>query len=133
MNDIPFLLFECNTSHDDNVICKGQTVILEENLTNIYSVSLITCSEYGAYSGELILNFEDNGTEKVNAVFPDMHHQIGSNYIWKGNSYDETFGRIEDAYLHFSEYLIESNAKLQKMILPNLPCSHIFGITIKHT
>ncbi|MCL2052361.1 MAG: hypothetical protein FWG91_11650 [Lachnospiraceae bacterium] len=127
--EMKFMLKNCRSVNNDNLILEGQVIYFNEK--KVLGFQIVGLSEYGSYDGEILVYFINGNVESINAIFPDVHLNLGHEVIWQGNTYDGIFKRAEQANLYVNEYfLIASGMDVVSLKLPFLPHSHIFAINV---
>lgn len=120
---------ECN---NDNILCEGQVIEVPRVIYN--TISFLECSDWGNFTGNLTINFDDNDCENIVLKFSDWYGS-GENYYqeeiaWIGENIDCKLERNKSR-IYASSYEIKSKKPIRYITLPNCPNMHIFAISLE--
>lgn len=119
---------------NDNVTCQSQTIPLTYG---IYStIMVLGCGEWGNFSENMILHFEDGESQSIELEFTDWHFSpiYGESIAWVGKNVDKNketawFNNLP-AHIFAKSYDVNYQKKIVSITLPDCPNIHIFAISM---
>ena len=119
----------------DNISCKGQEIYMPPYAIN--NIMLLGCAEWGDFTEELTLFFDDGSSKKLVVSFTDWYKNpsFGEKIALKHKAvYTSHNGILEidkyERYLFAKSYSIPFAKKIMKIKLPICPNIHIYAVSV---
>jgi hypothetical protein len=129
-----FIFKLCLNNYNDNVICMGQKILVNESYYS--GISILACSEYGTRSGKMTSTYNDNTLDEILFEASDLMVPVSDNYIvmyegkWASIENDKVVISKQPVYLYAKNYKVNKNKEMIAITLPKTPFLHIFAITL---
>jgi hypothetical protein len=119
----------------DNISCMNQLIVLERNL--YYKIAILGCCEYGTYSENIEVIYDDDSVEIVSLKYldwifmPDDENEL----IWCGKMVIKAekgyeLSQVYNVHLYAKTILVRKKIALKAIRLPDSINMHIFAITM---
>lgn len=134
LDGIDFTLVKPEKSVFDNVLCKGQTIEVEEH--DINTIYFVGFSVYGNHSEELKVHYVDGTIQKIVFGLTDwwIKPHFNERAVWQGRSVIWTKGkaRIDNNphYIYGVKLTLKRNSGVKAIELPFCENMHIFSIAV---
>lgn len=125
-------LFPDVTAINDSIVCDGQTIELPRG--SYYSLMLLGCADFGSFSEEMYVDYEDLQEQKLTLQFSNHAGSkiiYGETVMWKGkcgffNKEDESF----ESRIFGKTYFLEADKRVKGLRLPVCSNMIIFAISL---
>lgn len=119
----------------DNISCKGQEICMPPYVIN--NIMFLGCAEWGDYTEELTLFFDDDSSKKLVVRFTDWYKNpsFGEKIALKHKAVNTSHNGIleidkYERYLFAKSYSIPLAKKIKKIKLPICPNIHIYAVSV---
>jgi hypothetical protein len=138
IDQIPFIFPETNQVLYDNISCCGQKIDITEQYCK--DIFILACNEWGSSQKQLIVQFMDG--KEVNLTF-EISDWAATNPLysekiaWTGRAIDRKNGEANlmpvPVHIYAQTIRVLKKQKLNKIVLPDSPNTHIFSITLEES
>jgi len=135
VKDIRIPLFENVEKEYDNIICLGQEISCEAK--NVSGMIICACGEFGNYSDYWKI-VDENGREhcfKVTVSDHSSHPRSDEAVVYTTDKCGRRNDGVavvvcENCHIFTEQVWFDSRINVEKIILPNCPCTHIFSVIL---
>lgn len=133
LKNFVFRIPEKKSGRNDNVQCNRQKIIVDKDFYD--GIQILGCSEWGNYTEELTIVFEDESIEKIsitlNDWIPNFFQSEEMNVLIESKkSVKEDDITEEDCNIYGVMCAIKGRKKIKGIILPECISMHVFALTM---
>jgi hypothetical protein len=133
VDNLKFKLTNLLTDSCDNILCKGQTIEIENG--KFKKIMFLGCSTLGSYSGDVKVNYANGSFESIKIDLSDCYPYsvaFEQKVIWGGNCSIDYKKRTKGfgCQLYAESYDLNYLNDIKSITLPLCPNMHIFAISL---
>lgn len=131
VNTMRFQLSPIQNDMNDNISCTGQVI----NVAAFASgMMFLGCSEWGSFSGDVIINYENGTNESFSLELTDWYLSkplFEDTMAWSVQTVKRSNVIVKEVrYLYAQYHPLKQNGFVASITLPNCPNMHLFAISV---